>query len=149
VLERLELAGSSIAVEITEGLLMDATESVMGRLEGLREAGMTISLDDFGTGYSSLTYLQRFAIDNIKIDQSYVRNLHAGAPDLALCKAIITMAHELGMRVVAEGVETIAQCDLLINAGCDMGQGFLFAKPMSPAEFECFFSKHKPAQAAD
>ena len=148
VLERMELAGNSIAVEITEGLLLDATESVMGRLEGLRDAGMTISLDDFGTGYSSMTYLQRFSIDNIKIDQSYVRNLRPGSPNLALCKAIITMAHELGMRVVAEGVETIEQCDLLIGAGCDMGQGFLFAKPMSAAEFEIFYAKHNATPRA-
>ncbi len=144
VLACLELNGNSIAVEITEGLLLDATDSVMARLKELRDADIEISLDDFGTGYSSLTYLQRFPIDNIKIDRSYVCNLVPGSADLALCKAIITMAHELGMRVVAEGIETVEQCLLLTNAGCDMGQGYLFAKPMPSAEFESFFSMHMP-----
>jgi len=136
VLEQMGLPGSSIAVEITEGLLLDATNAALQQLQAHGDAGMQISLDDFGTGYSSLTYLQRFAIDYIKIDQTFVRNLHAGSTDLALCKAIILMAHELGMQVVAEGVETEAQRDLLVAAGCDYGQGYLFARPMSAADFE-------------
>jgi diguanylate cyclase (GGDEF)-like protein/PAS domain S-box-containing protein len=136
VLEQMGLPGSSIAVEITEGLLLDTTNAAMQHLQAHGDAGMQISLDDFGTGYSSLTYLQRFAIDYIKIDQTFVRNLHAGSTDLALCKAIILMAHELGMQVVAEGVETEAQRDLLVAAGCDYGQGYLFARPMSAADFE-------------
>jgi EAL domain-containing protein (putative c-di-GMP-specific phosphodiesterase class I) len=97
-----------------------------------------VSLDDFGTGYSSLTYLQRYAIDYIKIDQSFVRNLRADSTDLALCKALIVLAHELGMKVVAEGVETQDQQHLLTAAGCDFGQGYLFAKPMDVHAFEAF-----------
>jgi EAL domain-containing protein (putative c-di-GMP-specific phosphodiesterase class I) len=104
---------------------------------------LAVSLDDFGTGYSSLTYLQRFAIDSIKIDQSFVRNLYAGSTDLALCKAIVTMSHELGMTVVAEGVETQAQRDLLISVGCDYGQGYLFSRPLGVADFEAFYEKHR------
>jgi EAL domain-containing protein (putative c-di-GMP-specific phosphodiesterase class I) len=135
-LQTLGLPGDSIAVEITEGVLLHASESVTQQLRALRAGGTAVSLDDFGTGYSSMTYLQRFAIDFIKIDQSFVRNLQPGSTDLALCKAIIVMAHELGMRVVAEGVETQKQCDLLTAAGCDFGQGYLFARPMRVADFE-------------
>lgn len=136
VLRQLGLPGNSITVEITEGLLLEASSGTLAQLQDLANAGMKVSLDDFGTGYSSLTYLQRFAIDYIKIDQSFVRNLHVGATDLALCKAIIVMAHELGMKVVAEGVDTTEQRDLLVGAGCDYGQGYLFARPMSANDFE-------------
>jgi EAL domain-containing protein (putative c-di-GMP-specific phosphodiesterase class I) len=96
---------------------------------------MQVSLDDFGTGYSSLAYLHRYDIDYIKIDQSFMRDLHAGSKNLTLCRAIIRMAHELGMRVVAEGVETQLQRDLLLDAGCDFGQGYFFARPLLPADF--------------
>jgi diguanylate cyclase (GGDEF)-like protein/PAS domain S-box-containing protein len=111
-LRSMNLAGSSIAVEITEGLLLDTNEHVARQLEDLRSCGIAISLDDFGTGYSSLTYLQKIAIDYIKIDQSFVRNLKAASADLAVCNAIIRLAHDLGMQVVAEGVETAEQRDL-------------------------------------
>jgi EAL domain-containing protein (putative c-di-GMP-specific phosphodiesterase class I) len=132
------LDGASIAVEITEGLLLESSEVVGQQLHALRAAGLAISLDDFGTGYSSLTYLQRIDIDFIKIDQSFVRNLKPASTDWALCKAIILLAHDLGMQVVAEGVETTEQRDLLIAAGCDYGQGYLFARPMAVAAFEDF-----------
>jgi EAL domain-containing protein (putative c-di-GMP-specific phosphodiesterase class I) len=131
--------GSGMVVEITEGLLLDTSAAVTDQLMQLRDAGIQVSLDDFGTGYSSLTYLQRFDIDTIKIDQSFVRNLAPGGTDLALCKAIIVMAHELGMQVIAEGVETREQLALLVAAGCDFGQGYLFAKPMVVADFDSFF----------
>ncbi len=132
------LPGDGIVVEITEGLLLDTGSVVKEQLLQLRAAGIKVSLDDFGTGYSSLTYLQRFDIDIIKIDQSFVRNIAPDATELALCKAIIMMAHELGMQVVAEGVETEQQRALLADAGCDFGQGYLFAKPMLPHDFDAF-----------
>jgi EAL domain-containing protein (putative c-di-GMP-specific phosphodiesterase class I) len=120
------------------------------KLLELSLAGIQVSLDDFGTGYSSLAYLQKFDIDYIKIDQSFVRHLVEGSTNFALCKAIIVMAHELGMRVVAEGVETEEQRDLLRAAGCDFGQGYCFARPMSAAEFEARYQHHltPPASAA-
>ena len=120
-------------MEITEGLLLDASQEVSQQLTQMRQAGMHVAMDDFGTGYSSLSYLHRHPIDILKIDQAFVRDLGPGSPTLALCKAIIRMAHELGMQVVAEGVETPTQRDLLAAAGCDYGQGYLFARPM-PAE---------------
>ena len=136
-------AGSAIAIEITEGLLLDTSAVVTHQLAALRASGVAVSLDDFGTGYSSLTYLQKLAIDFIKIDQSFVRNLQPGATALSLCKAIIVMAHELGMQVVAEGVETPVQRDLLLAAGCDYGQGYLFAHPMQALDFERWMEKNK------
>jgi diguanylate cyclase (GGDEF)-like protein/PAS domain S-box-containing protein len=130
------LPGEALVVEITEGLLLDTSEVVGEQLLALGDAGIKVSLDDFGTGYSSLAYLQKFDIDFIKIDQSFVRHLIPGSTDLALCKAIIVMAHALGMQVIAEGVETAQQRDLLKEAGCDFGQGYLFARPINPQEFE-------------
>jgi EAL domain-containing protein (putative c-di-GMP-specific phosphodiesterase class I) len=137
------LPGECIVVEITEGLLLDTSNSVADTLLGLRDAGIQVSLDDFGTGYSSLSYLQRFDIDFIKIDQSFVRHLIPDSTDLALCRAIIVMAHALGMKVIAEGVETVQQRDLLAQAGCDYVQGYLYARPMSAPDFEAFMAAYK------
>ena len=137
-LAQMGLPCSSLCIEITEGLLLDTHPDVTRHLGELRAAGMTVSLDDFGTGYSSLTYLQKLDIDCLKIDQSFVRNLSPGSTDLTLCKAIIAMAHELGMQVVAEGVETEQQHQLLMEAGCDHGQGYWYGRPMPPAQFEAW-----------
>ena len=137
------LPGDSIVVEITEGLLLDTSANVASTMLALRTAGIRVSLDDFGTGYSSLSYLQKFEIDFVKIDQSFVRHLVPDSTDLALCKAIIAMAHALGMRVIAEGVETEQQRDLLAAAGCDYAQGFFYAKPMPAVEFEVFMAGYR------
>jgi diguanylate cyclase (GGDEF)-like protein/PAS domain S-box-containing protein len=139
-LQAMGLPGNSIVVEITEGLLLDTSSSVADHLLDLHDAGIQVSLDDFGTGYSSLSYLQRFDIDFVKIDQSFVRHLIPGSTDLALCQAIIAMAHALGMKVIAEGVETAQQRDLLAAAGCDYGQGYFFSKPVSAPDFEAFMA---------
>ena len=144
-LHDLGLDGGSVVVEITEGLLLDSSAAVTEQLLQLRDAGVQVSLDDFGTGYSSLTYLQRFDIDYIKIDQSFVRHLVPGCTELALCKAIIVMAHELGLKVIAEGVETQGQCDLLVAAGCDYGQGYHFARPMTAEAFDTFMAQRLDA----
>jgi diguanylate cyclase (GGDEF)-like protein/PAS domain S-box-containing protein len=135
-LHKLGLPGRSIVLEITEGLLMESTEPLIYQLLEFRRAGIQISLDDFGTGYSSLAYLKKFEIDYLKIDRSFVRHLRANSNDLALCEAIIVMAHKLGIRVIAEGIETSEQCELLTRAGCDYGQGYLFSKPIPSHEFE-------------
>lgn len=137
-LRALKLPGDSMVMEITEGLLLDANPNVNQQLLNLRDEGVGVSLDDFGTGYSSLSYLQKYDIDFLKIDQSFVRGLLPNSKDMSLCKAIISMAHELGMIVIAEGVETGAQRDLLTVAGCDYAQGYLFARPMPAADFEQF-----------
>ena len=135
-LRALDIPPSCIVVEITEGLLMDERAEVKEKLLAFRDAGIQVSLDDFGTGYSAMSYLQRFDIDYLKIDQSFVRNMAENHGDLAIAEAIIVMAHKLDIKVVAEGVETAKQRDMLIAAGCDYGQGFLFAKPMPADEFD-------------
>jgi EAL domain-containing protein (putative c-di-GMP-specific phosphodiesterase class I) len=135
-LAQLGLPGQSVVVEITEGLLMDARPAITDQLLRFRDNGVQVALDDFGTGYSSLSYLKKFDIDYIKIDQSFVRNLAPGSEDLVLCEAIIVMAHKLGMKVVAEGVETEAQRALLAACGCDYAQGYLFSRPVPAEEFE-------------
>lgn len=135
-LQELGLPGQSMKIEITEGLLLDATATVKDKLLDLRDAGIQVALDDFGTGYSSLSYLKKFDIDYIKIDRSFVNNLTATSDEMALCVAIIVMAHKLGLKVIAEGIETLAQRHLLAAAGCDYGQGHLFAPPLPPHEFE-------------
>lgn len=132
----IDMAGDQIVVEITERLLMDADVEVTQKLIAFRDAGVQIALDDFGTGYSSMSYLKRFDIDYIKIDQSFVRNLGRNVDDLVLCEAMIGMAHRLGLEVVAEGVETPLQRELLLKAGCDFAQGYLFSAPVGADEFE-------------
>lgn len=139
-LSEMGLPGDSIAVEITERLLFEVDNDAKNKLMMFRDAGVQIALDDFGTGYSSLSYLKSLDIDYIKIDQSFVRNLAPESDDLALCEAIIVMAHKLGLKVIAEGVSTEEQCDLLIRAGCDYAQGYLFSPPVTPEEFEDFFT---------
>ncbi|HEX7641259.1 MAG TPA: EAL domain-containing protein [Burkholderiaceae bacterium] len=141
----LGLPGQSVAVEITEGLLLDADAEITDKLLAFRDAGVTVSLDDFGTGYSSLSYLKRFDIDYLKIDRSFVHNMETDSNDLALCDSIIVMAHRLGLQVIAEGVETREQHDLLVKAGCDYLQGFLFARPLPPEEFEALLAQQKAA----
>jgi diguanylate cyclase (GGDEF)-like protein/PAS domain S-box-containing protein len=131
----LGLKGDSIAVEITEGLLLDASDAVNEALLRFRDSGVQVSLDDFGTGYSSLSYLKKFDIDYLKIDQSFVRGLSNDSSDRALCEAIIVMAHKLGMKVIAEGIETAEQRDLLKAAHCDYGQGYLFSRPVPAEQF--------------
>lgn len=136
VMEQRGLEASSIVVEITEGVLLNATERVADALCRYRDAGIQVALDDFGTGYSSLAYLKRFHIDYLKIDQSFVRDLEHNEGSRAITESMIAMAHRLGMKVIAEGIETPQQEAILRGAGCDYGQGFLFSKPVPPKVFE-------------
>lgn len=115
---------------MTETLLMNSDDSSAQTLKKFREHNIPIALDDFGTGYSSMSYLSKFDIDFLKIDRSFVSNLTPNSKELALCQAIITMAKSLGMTIIAEGIETKQQQDLLTTMGCDYGQGFYFSKPV-------------------
>ncbi|MEJ2767002.1 EAL domain-containing protein [Photobacterium sp. MCCC 1A19761] len=145
-LHALGLPGRAITIEITEGLLLDASQTVTEKLLAFRDAGILVALDDFGTGYSSLSYIKKFDVDNIKIDQSFVRNLSADSDDMAVCEAIIVMAHKLGLEVVAEGIETEGQRNLLANAGCDYGQGVLYSMALTA---EAFKQQIQASQAQD
>jgi diguanylate cyclase (GGDEF)-like protein/PAS domain S-box-containing protein len=135
-LGELGLPGECLVIEITEGLLLDERADVSAKLLQFRDAGIQVAVDDFGTGYSSLSYLKKFDIDYLKIDRSFVRDLATDPNDLALSEAIIVMAHKLGLKVVAEGVETVEQRDILMAAGCDYAQGYLYDKPMPAEEFD-------------
>ncbi|MEH6626817.1 MAG: EAL domain-containing protein [Motiliproteus sp.] len=145
-LERLQLSGDSIVIEITEGLLMDASQNVSDKFLAFADANMQVALDDFGTGYSSLSYLKRFDIDYLKIDRAFVCNLSSGSDDMVLCEAMIVMAHKLGIKVIAEGIETQDQLQLLKTAGCDYGQGFLFSKPVPARILESLLALEQVAQ---
>lgn len=140
MIERRNVPVGSLVIEITEGSLMEPNADVMDQLSRFQAAGIEIALDDFGTGYSSLSYLRRLDIDYIKIDRSFIRSLTRGADDVALCRAIISMAHALRIRVIAEGVETESQRDILLAAGCDYGQGYFFCPPVEASAFEAFVS---------
>lgn len=130
------LSGKNIVVEITEGLLLDSSPAVIAELIAFRDAGIQVALDDFGTGYSALSYLKKLDIDYIKIDQSFIRNLATDSNDMALVEAIVVMAHKLALKVIAEGVETAEQRELLTAIGCDYAQGYLFSRPIPAHEFE-------------
>jgi len=127
--------GNMVVVEITERLLLDASSQVSERLSQYQQAGVQVALDDFGTGYSALSYLKKFPIDYVKIDRSFVRELGTSSEDEALCRAIIVMAHSLGMQVIAEGIENQRQLSLLQEMGCDFGQGYYFSPPLLPDAF--------------
>jgi diguanylate cyclase (GGDEF)-like protein/PAS domain S-box-containing protein len=135
-LDRLDLPGESVAFEITEGVLLDEKASARDKFLAMRDAGIQVALDDFGTGYSSLSYLKKLDIDYLKIDKSFVQNMENDSIDQVLCEAIIVMAHKLGLKVIAEGVETEQQRDLLLGFGCDYAQGWLYSKALPADEFE-------------
>jgi diguanylate cyclase len=128
-----------LMLEITESVLMEHAEATVARLYQLKDMGIYLSIDDFGTGYSSMTYLKRFPVAKLKIDQSFIRDIPEDSEDVAITTATIQMAHGLKLRVVAEGIETPAQADFLRKQGCDMGQGFLFSRPVSFEEVMEFF----------
>lgn len=140
-LKTLELDEKHLSIEITEGLLLNASKDVTDKLLLFRDAGIEVAIDDFGVGYSALSYLKRFDIDYLKIDQSFIQNLETEQNDLVLSEAIVIMAHKLGLKVIAEGVETEGQRRLLLEIGCDNGQGYLFSRPLPAAEFEDFLVK--------
>jgi len=135
-LQQQHISATGITVEITEDLLLDANPLMQEKIAGLRAGGMQVALDDFGKGYSSLAYFRKPAIDYLKIDATLVHGLAMGTSDMALCESIITMAHKLGIKVIAEGVETVEQRALLLASKCDYAQGFLFSAPVSADEFE-------------
>jgi diguanylate cyclase (GGDEF)-like protein/PAS domain S-box-containing protein len=140
-LTRNNISPRGIVIEITEGVLLQAASNIDEKLCQLREAEIEVAIDDFGTGYSSLAYLKRFDIDYLKLDKSFVSNLETDADDLALSEAIIMMAHKLGIRVVAEGVEAQAQREILEKISCDYAQGYLYARPIQADEFEALLQK--------
>jgi len=122
--------------ELTESMLLDNVDSTIATMNVLKEIGIRFSLDDFGTGYSSLQYLKRLPLYQLKIDQSFVRDIAIDSSDQAIVRTIIAMAHTLNLNVIAEGVETAEQQELLLNNGCTHYQGYLFGRPVPIEQFE-------------
>jgi diguanylate cyclase (GGDEF)-like protein len=139
------LPAQQLDLEITESVIIQHSEAVIARFQALDDMGVRISIDDFGTGYSSLSYLKRFAIHQLKIDQSFVRDISSDPDDAAIVSAIIAIAHSLGLQVVAEGVETPEQLAFLRSLGCDVAQGYYFSKPVPAQEFERLLQTWNPA----
>ena len=143
-LDQLGIDGNSVSVEITEAVLLNASSRVERQLMQYRDAGIQVAIDDFGTGYSSLAYLKKFEIDYLKIDQSFIHDMAHDEGDRAIVRSVTAMAHELGLQVVAEGIETAQQHALLVAAGCDFGQGFHYARPLPQAGFERLLMQSLP-----
>lgn len=139
------LASTSISVEITEGVLFNTSSVTEQQLLEMRDAGIQVAIDDFGTGYSSMAYLKKFDVDYLKIDQSFVRSTEPDNSSRTIAETIIVMAHKLGLKVIAEGIETPEQRDWLQQVGCDFGQGFLFSRPLPPDEFERLLHTRQPS----
>jgi EAL domain-containing protein (putative c-di-GMP-specific phosphodiesterase class I) len=123
-----------LQLELTESMIMHEAERVTESLERLKDMGMELAIDDFGTGYSSLSYLKRFPIDRLKIDRSFVQDVTADTDDEAIIGAIIALTRKLGLRTIAEGVETREQLEFLRDQGCDEVQGFLLSRPLAPMD---------------
>jgi diguanylate cyclase (GGDEF)-like protein len=142
------IAASRVVLEVTEGILIDNPQDTQAKLEALRALGVRIALDDFGTGYSSLSYLQKFPFDQLKIDRAFVASLGTSGNTGSIIQSIVTLGHALGMKVVAEGVETDEQRVLLRLAGCDEMQGFLFARPGPADEIDAALAESQSLRPA-
>lgn len=134
-LQENELAPQLLELEVTEGLLMSNTSKTIERLQALRDIGIQVAIDDFGTGYSSLSYLSKLPITKVKLDRSFIQGIDHTRDSAAIVQGVITMAHHLGLKVVAEGVETTAEQRDLVHRGCDLLQGFLFSQPVPLQQF--------------
>jgi len=134
-LKKYHIDAQYLELELTESMLMQDPEIAVATMHKLKQIGVKISLDDFGTGYSSLTYLSRFPIDTLKIDQSFVRNITTEPDAAEIAMAIVGLAHRMDLRVIAEGVETEAQLAYLRENDCDEIQGYYFSRPLAPQDF--------------
>jgi diguanylate cyclase (GGDEF)-like protein/PAS domain S-box-containing protein len=148
ILDRHRLPGHLLELEITERLLLDKTLETYAILNALDERGVRLSVDDFGTGYSALSYLKSYPFDCLKIDRAFVKDVNTDSEDAALVTAIITMAHSLGLKVIAEGVEDSAQLHFLRNKGCDCAQGYFYSRPVTGANFIEWIAEHQKSFAS-
>lgn len=139
ILDETGLEGQYLELEITESIIMHDVESTIATFKNLKKMGVKLAIDDFGTGYSSLAYLKLFPIDHLKIDRSFVYNIDNDDNDAAIAASVVVLAHSMNLKVVAEGVETVEQLEILKKQGCDFVQGYFFSKPLSAKEFVPFF----------
>ena len=141
MLDRTGADPQKLKLELTESLLLDDVEDIIAKMMALKAKGVGFSLDDFGTGYSSLSYLKRLPLDQLKIDQSFVRDILTDSNDAAIARTIVALAHSMGLGVIAEGVETEEQRDFLARQSCHAFQGYLFGRPLPVEQFEPTFSR--------
>ena len=147
MLQTLEETGAnpaSLKLELTESMVLNDISDSIRKMQELKKIGVSIAIDDFGTAYSSLSYLTQLPLDQLKIDQSFIRNIGVKPSDAIIVKTIIDMASNLDMAVIAEGVETEAQREFLQGAGCRAYQGYLFGKPMALADFSVYLAADRP-----
>jgi len=137
----LQINPERLKLELTESMLVESVSDIITKMNKLSKIGILFTLDDYGTGYSSLQYLKKLPLNQLKIDQSFVRDLATDANDRAIVRTIITMAYNLDIDVIAEGVETVEQRQYLLDNGCTSYQGYLFSKPVPIDEFEAFLKK--------
>jgi len=137
-LSRSKLPPRSLILEITESTMLLNTDATIKTLNALKELGVGLAIDDFGTGYSSLSYLQKFPVDILKIDKSFIDKIVSGKEAAAVAKAIITMGKTLHLKTIAEGIESVGQQDALQGLGCELGQGYHFARPLRAADMNEF-----------
>ncbi len=145
VINQLQLPPEQLELELTESILMSTSDTTRAVLAALKTMGIRLSVDDFGTGYSSLAYLKQFPLDSLKIDRQFIMNLTTSDKDAAIATSIIQLAHNLGLKVVAEGVERAEQVDMLQQMGCDIAQGYYFSRPM-PADAVPGFPVRQPQE---
>ncbi|HEX4976143.1 MAG TPA: EAL domain-containing protein, partial [Pseudomonadales bacterium] len=143
-----QLDAKYLAVKVTESAIMQDAEQCIGSLNALKELGIALAIDDFGTGYSSLSYLKRFPLDKIKIDRSFIRDISDDNEDLILTQAIVALATQMNLAVIAEGVETTDQYDILKRIGCHEFQGYLASKPLAAEEIEKVLGQQEFLSAA-
>jgi len=148
-LRRYQVPPNRLELEITESLLLHAGDDLTARLNAIRAQGVRLVLDDFGTGYSSLGYLKRLPLSKLKIDQSFVRDVPGDAEDEAIIRATLSMAHDLGLQVVAEGVETMAQYEFLLRHDCDELQGWLYSRALPASALPAWLNRQTTAAQTD
>jgi len=132
-----------LKLELTESLLVSNVEDTIAKMSALKAKGVSFSLDDFGTGYSSLSYLKQLPLDQLKIDQGFIRDILIDSNDAAIAKMVVALAESMGLAVIAEGVEDEAQRDFLTHHGCHAYQGYLFSCPLPLAAFEEFLQRDR------
>ena len=149
-LDRSGLPPHLLELELTESILLQDVENTLNTVRQIKALGVRLSIDDFGTGYSSLSYLKRFAVDRLKIDRSFVRELNTDPDNAAIVRAVIQLARSLRLGIVAEGVETGAQLAFLREEGCQDVQGSLFSLPLAPADLKAFLRQRRlsPSETA-
>jgi EAL domain-containing protein (putative c-di-GMP-specific phosphodiesterase class I) len=141
VIDQTRVDPQKLKLELTESLLLDDLEDIITKMTALKTRGVSFSLDDFGTGYSSLAYLKRLPLDQLKIDQSFVRDILTDPNDAAIARTVVALGNSLGLSVIAEGVETEDQRKCLAQMGCQAYQGYLFSRPLQPIEFDAYASR--------